>query len=360
MKKVRIKAHELRDADVSHISLVKRGANQIPFRIIKAEKENDSMINLNLANVFKGTKKEDPQAPEVVGYVLLKDDNDAGTQEVLKESGVITEFMEDCEAECVVYKQSKDADLEGVVPIKLSPELVILTKGIDTEPFKDMLETQGFMPGVSMAFDALYANMQTSLTKSEKDADVDVALSGMVDEFKSYIVQLSKSIPSVAFKASEAVSEYKMVNKNTYVDEEKEEDEDKDKKKDMAAEEEEKKLKKADDGDKDQFDAILKSITDLSKGIDAKISGVEKSVSVLSGDLGKVSKAQELIKGNLEAQVKKSEQLEAKLKGTVIGASPEGDDDPKNTVVKSELGNIDTAYNKSVRTRKSYTQNRTN
>ena len=55
--KIKATAKELKNADVRFISLVKRGANRIPFRILKTDKGENQMIDLaNLSPVLKGEK----------------------------------------------------------------------------------------------------------------------------------------------------------------------------------------------------------------------------------------------------------------------------------------------------------------
>jgi hypothetical protein len=45
MPKLLLEAHELTDADVDFVSLVKRGANRIPFRIVK--EDTSDMLDLH-------------------------------------------------------------------------------------------------------------------------------------------------------------------------------------------------------------------------------------------------------------------------------------------------------------------------
>ena len=55
--KIKATAKELKNADVRFISLVKRGANRIPFRILKTDKGDNQMIDLaSLSPVLKGEK----------------------------------------------------------------------------------------------------------------------------------------------------------------------------------------------------------------------------------------------------------------------------------------------------------------
>ena len=59
--KIKATAKELKNADVRFISLVKRGANRIPFRILKSDKGENKMIDLTtLRPVLKGEKIQVP------------------------------------------------------------------------------------------------------------------------------------------------------------------------------------------------------------------------------------------------------------------------------------------------------------
>ena len=52
--KIKTVARELKNADVRFISLVAKGANRIPFRIIKSAKDENQMLDLSkLGHVLK-------------------------------------------------------------------------------------------------------------------------------------------------------------------------------------------------------------------------------------------------------------------------------------------------------------------
>ena len=58
--KIKTTAKELKNADVRFISLVKRGANRLPFRILKSEGESQMIDLTTLRPVLKGEKIEAP------------------------------------------------------------------------------------------------------------------------------------------------------------------------------------------------------------------------------------------------------------------------------------------------------------
>ena len=58
--KIKTIAKEMKNADVRFISLVKRGANRLPFRIIKSAKDSDMLDLTTLRPVLKGEKIQGP------------------------------------------------------------------------------------------------------------------------------------------------------------------------------------------------------------------------------------------------------------------------------------------------------------
>lgn len=58
--KIKATAKELKNADVRFISLVKRGANRLPFRILKSEGDSQMLDLTTLRPVLKGEKTEAP------------------------------------------------------------------------------------------------------------------------------------------------------------------------------------------------------------------------------------------------------------------------------------------------------------
>ena len=84
--KIKATAKELKNADVRFISLVKRGANRIPFRILKTNKGENQMIDLaSLSPVLKGEKIQTPAkkaanlpgVAQILGASVSRDIGDA-------------------------------------------------------------------------------------------------------------------------------------------------------------------------------------------------------------------------------------------------------------------------------------------
>ena len=71
--KIKTTAKELRNADVRFISLVKRGANRLPFRILKSEGESQMIDLTTLRPVLKGEKIQAPakKAANLPGFAQI-------------------------------------------------------------------------------------------------------------------------------------------------------------------------------------------------------------------------------------------------------------------------------------------------
>src|SRR3990172_7673579 len=88
--KMKVPLRELSNLDVNWVSLVDRGANRIPFRIVKRDPNKESPM-LNLSNAFGRVKKaEQPKETTVSAVVLAKGDQSVidAARAVLVEQGM--------------------------------------------------------------------------------------------------------------------------------------------------------------------------------------------------------------------------------------------------------------------------------
>lgn len=154
----KIKANKLENADVRFISLVKRGANRIPFRIIKQEKD----MSIDLSKVWRTQKAED-SVPFVAAVVLQK--ADADLEALVAEAGFTIEFKQEDADGCVLYKQF-DADLGEVTVVKACDDALLLLadfpatvlKGEETDAFTLAIKAEDALPPVAAA-KAIFADL---------------------------------------------------------------------------------------------------------------------------------------------------------------------------------------------------------
>lgn len=207
---MRVEANELHGTDVKLVSLVKRGANRLPWRVTK--EDGDSMLDIS-----KYFKKSDPTptTPDVHSVILRKDaKNPKAIVAVLAKAGfdvskpvekgdviVFTQKAGDPSADAILIKSNQNV---GYVVENLSKAF----SGYDfsSNDFNDVFATGAFCPSVAMASDLMGVTIGNILSSSENPAEAAGKIAKAVEGFKSYAVTLANSLPVQAFKADVGMS----------------------------------------------------------------------------------------------------------------------------------------------------------
>lgn len=209
-RKVEIEVQEMTNADAHFISLVKRGAMRVPFRILKSEEKG--MINLTRLWTQKG---EEVDAPTMVAMVVPTGSNIDDLKESLEELGhkvVKTETREDAQSEMLIFKD--DFDAEEILTFKMSENVGVVMEnvkkyftpyGAEGTDFMTNIQAQGFYPGMHMAMDCLCTTVMNALDEGENGNAPTELINKAVDEFATYVKDLASKIPSIAFKAETLV-----------------------------------------------------------------------------------------------------------------------------------------------------------
>lgn len=207
--KVVIPAKKILVADVTHISLVNRGANRVPFRIIKSDDPKESTV-FNLDRLFSKNKKGEASNPSPNQMVAIA----VATHLALKLEPELQALGFDVTQKTehkgsTVYKQHDYTD-EEVQLVAFSSDLAGLvktTKGFDSWPetlsFTDNLMVAGFYPSVSMATDALSYTIREAMYESADPTEASATIGKAIDEFKAYLLSVTSSLPVDAFKMEE-------------------------------------------------------------------------------------------------------------------------------------------------------------
>lgn len=150
-RKLKVKLREMKDAEAHYISLVQRGANRIPFRIVKMEQEN-SMIDLNsIGRVLK--REAAARVPEVTAIVVEKGEAaqfDA-VKKALDEAGFPTDTVKDNGDGSVSFVFKADADA-GTTMVRMSGDCLALVRHFPTIDNPSALKADGFVHGPATAF----------------------------------------------------------------------------------------------------------------------------------------------------------------------------------------------------------------
>lgn len=360
MAKVIVEATKLADATVNYISLVKRGANRIPFRIIKSDKQENGMIDLG--KIFKTAdgapaKKAEPT---VAGLVVAKSEFLDEVKEAVQKSGFSVDHIEEREDGTVVFKQEEgELNFDTLSVFKMSDESLVLMAGVE--------KADGIPAPLNTAIGNLGEILIDTITKGEDGyvAKMEEALKA----FNSYAIDVATKVPASVFKADIAINEVIKASKDKMKDKSKdmmgqhadagmEDDEDKmmegkDKEKAKKEEEATPAADSATASDAapviDVAEVVKAALESALAPITASISAVSASVEAVTKQVSEVSEAQKSMATKMEEVEAVAKSADASIKGTVVGAAPAGDTIRHQTVDKSEgddpySGVFDTAF----------------
>lgn len=205
MSKLKIKAHELVGTDVQFVSLVKRGANRIPFRIVK---EDDNMIDLH--KIGKSLfRKADPK-PEIVAAIVQKGADLDKVAAIFTAAGLdVKDFQKSEKSGIVTIAKADYQDAEDVAVIKMSDDIAVAVSGLKkafsgyaatSGSFAEVLATEGFYSSVCTATEALRTTIHNVLYEAKSPSEASLAVGKATEEFKSYLTTLVGGLPVQAFK----------------------------------------------------------------------------------------------------------------------------------------------------------------
>ena len=214
MPKLSIEATELVGTDVNFVSLVKRGANRIPFRIMK--EENEAMLDLGKIGRQLFQKKE--AAPALVGIILSKDADVEAITLALREAeidlGTLTKTED---ATSVSFAKADVASVreDEVSILKCSDDVSLVVTGlqkgfgswnVDSSSFLDKVKASSFYSSVSNAASVFSDCAYDALYDADSPAAASTLIGQMADDFKTYLTTLANGLPVQAFKADIALA----------------------------------------------------------------------------------------------------------------------------------------------------------
>ena len=206
MAKVRLNVNKLGDPTVNYISLVSRGANRIPFRIVKHEQEQSmiDLASLNLSKLFKGEKataESTVPQPSIVGFVTMKDENFDTVKKHLKDAGYkISDTHEEADGS-VVFKQTAEMPDEFAV-LKMADSLLVLVEGIDAEQavegtiYESLLKEDSFLPSQEIATKGLQLAMEEISAADEPATDKVAKMELVTKDYNGYLAKLFNWVPA--------------------------------------------------------------------------------------------------------------------------------------------------------------------
>jgi hypothetical protein len=208
--KIKILANELTDTDISAVSLVKHGANRVPFKVIKAEDAPELTVGQKITKLFE------PSQPANVAAIYVKKSETAKYTKILEKAGFAINCTED--GGVSVFKQEGFDEANVGTLIQINKDVAVsLNKNVinsqketlaksfyggccypASTDFNDNVNSSMFYPGLSAATDALRDTIYAVLdgVKSPSEIDLSTALSA----FGQYVSGLVSKLPESVFK----------------------------------------------------------------------------------------------------------------------------------------------------------------
>jgi hypothetical protein len=211
MPTYKTKATKMSDARVSFISLVERGANRIPFKIIKQENgmTGKPFAGIDLGNLFTQKAETGPMPVELLGVATMQDDDYQHVLKGLSDCGLKIDAPVAQDDGSVVLKQVEGVVEGGGSIVRLNEHIALVTKNftpymmdiqVGDISFAEAVSEQGFYPGASTVLGVLSSSVMKSLEESTNPAETAAQVGVLFDEARQYISSLVEALPAVAFK----------------------------------------------------------------------------------------------------------------------------------------------------------------
>lgn len=217
MKRIKVKANAMEDANVRYVSLVSRPASRLPFRVLKHdEPDQENGLMINLSRMFKRDGDATEVGVSLVGVVLQKAHRDHFAPQLEKLGLKTDDVIESDDGDVLIFRQQEFND-DDVVAIKLNelgglfinmPEEV--TKAfdpfVDSDDFGDNMSLQ-FLPGMSAATEALLTSVVNVLRTADTPDNARERISTNIDAYKAAVMDMAANLPEMAFKIEQLTLE---------------------------------------------------------------------------------------------------------------------------------------------------------
>lgn len=212
---VKTALRQLSDIDVGFISLVDRGANRIPFRIVKRHQDGtqQEIPMLDLAKL--GVKKAETKTVPTVTAVILKASTEPialQVQALLKAEGL--DFSHLIKGEEGTFTLAADETFDkGATAVEVGKDIVAVLKAFDPycTPLKDMsfaeaASARGFYSSIDSASRTYSDAVYTQLYEASSPSDAAAEIKKLSTEFTQYVSTMVAGLPAKVFKMDKMVT----------------------------------------------------------------------------------------------------------------------------------------------------------
>ena len=204
MAKMRIEASELQDTNINFVSLVKRGANQTSFKIVKGDGDGEDFRS-RISGMFGKA------GPEAVLAVFVDKSVADVAGEVLAKRGFSLDGPVESDNGLIMYPQGDwtvEKGLGGVVQSDqgiaygISEDVAKRFAPYMTEgDFDDQVGAMGFYPMLDTASHTMYEMVYVAMSEADSLKEANSNVAKVMSDFTSYVKQLVGALPESAFMA---------------------------------------------------------------------------------------------------------------------------------------------------------------
>jgi hypothetical protein len=222
------KRRELKDVDVSFVSLVKRGANRAPFKIMKHD-TGDKPMGIDLAKFLFSKSAKAPLVAAVAAIIVGKTDRGAAMLQPLKDAGFNLETPVEFDDK-TVYPQLADRlvksddgshalNAKNAESFLLPNDVIFVVEnvakmeyGFESEKFNEMVATQGLWNSLYGATEALRATVNVALEGAPSKADAVNLIKQAATDYGAYVASLITALPEAVLKFDMSVNKVPVVD----------------------------------------------------------------------------------------------------------------------------------------------------
>lgn len=214
--RVQLEATELKNTDVNFVSLVKHGANRIPFRIVKGDDE----MSIDLSKIGRALFRKSEAKTGVVNVLVSPEADQAVIAAALEKAGLVVTQKSEQDGMVVYAQPGIEAGARDGL-LRLNPDVVLQVSGLADLPqrmqkdfssydgsstnFLAVLNTESFYPSLMLSLDAL-GDTVSNIMSDASDAGSAADLVGTAfDDAKAYVTGCIRGIPVRAFKSEIAI-----------------------------------------------------------------------------------------------------------------------------------------------------------
>lgn len=220
------KANELTDATIPFISLVRKGANGDPLRILKHDASGTGLDLAAQASAVLATvamKNGNGEEPNIIFFSARDEEAAAALEEVLTVLGLKTETTQTDHG--LVFMQADKVPAD-VIMVELEPGVHMAVAGLNTKKadlygcsgeeatsFENVLGTEGAVPMAGVILEALGTTVRASLRMAKTSQEAKQNVGGALRGAAAYLERVIDAIPMIAFKIEQEMAELEVVEK---------------------------------------------------------------------------------------------------------------------------------------------------